>query len=100
MIWPDPLECLSAPRRLFKFVFGKKQLFGKADCTEYYAKYQDVLSKLAAKPNHPNITKEERKVPNDLRKYGSHMVLTADKGVTIIIMDEYMYIEMYAFAKQ
>ena len=32
--------------------------------------------------------KEERKAFQDLRKDDSHIVITADKGITLVIMDK------------
>ena len=47
------------------------------------------------KPICPNMTKEERKALQDLRKDDSHMVLAADKGNALVIMDKDMFIEKY-----
>ena len=59
-------------------------------CTEYYAKAEDILlwSVARAKPIFPNVIKEERRAIQDLRKDDSFMILTADKGVTPVIMDK------------
>ena len=41
----------------------------------------------------PNITREERKALNNLKKDGNHMVLTAYKGVALVVIDKDIYIE-------
>ena len=66
-------------------------LFKKTECTEYYAKVKDILTKFTAKPKLSNITKE-RKALHNLRKDDSHMVLTADKGFALVIIDKDIYI--------
>ena len=40
-----------------------------------------------------NITKEEREAIKPLREDTSHMVLTADKGVALVVMDKSQYID-------
>ena len=69
----------------------------KTDPTEYYAKVKDVLTKFTTKPIpiFSNITKEERKALHNLRKDDSDMILTADKGVALVIIDKHMYIVKY-----
>ena len=38
--------------------------------------------------NHqPNITREKRKAITELKKEPSRMILTADKGVSLVVMD-------------
>ena len=56
---------------------GENNLFGKTDCTEYYATVKDVLTNFTAKPKHilPNITKEERKTYTTLEKITSIWIL-------------------------
>ena len=39
------------------------------------------------------MTKQERKALQDFRKDDSHMSLTANKGLPLVIMDKNMYIE-------
>ena len=67
------------------------------DCAEYYAKVKLVLTQFLAKPKpiSPNITKKERITLQDLRKGDSGMVLAADEGGALVIMDKDMYIEKY-----
>ena len=39
----------------------------------------------------PNITKEERRAITELKKDPSRMILTADKGVSLVVMDTAEY---------
>ena len=76
---------------------GENDHFGKTDCMEYYVKVKDVLTTFTAKPKPivSNITKEEWKALHSLRKDDNHMVHTAEKGVALVIIDKYMYIEKF-----
>ena len=77
------------------WILGSKQALGKTDCTKYHAIVKNALSRTVAKPKpiHPNITKEERKALPLFTKDDSCTILTADKGVTLVIMDKDMYIK-------
>ena len=68
-----------------------KKTFRKMNCTEYYAKVEDVLYKFRAKPKSVclKITKEESKALQEKRKDDSHMALIADKVVTLVIMGKH-----------
>ena len=46
-----------------------------------------------AKPLKPNITKEEHKALNELREDKERMVLMADKGEIMVVMDRKEYVE-------
>ena len=46
-----------------------------------------------AKPPRSNITKEESKALRELREYKERMVLMADKGVAMVVMDRKEYME-------
>ena len=74
-----------------------KQALLETYCTEYNVRVKDVLTKFTVKlkPISSNITKEERKALHNLKKDDSCMVLTIDKGVTLVITDKTMYIEKY-----
>ena len=76
---------------------GENNLVGKTDCMEYYAKVKDVLTKFTNKPKviASNITKEEKEPIHNLRKYDSHMVPTAEKGVAPVVIDKDIYINEY-----
>ena len=45
-------------------------------------------------PTH-NITRKEREAIKTLREDSSHVVLTADKGVALVVMDKSQYIDKY-----
>ena len=72
-------------------------LLQKIDSPEYNAKVNEVLTKLTTKPKpiFSNFTKDERKALHNLRKDGNYIVLTADKGVALIIINKDMYIKMH-----
>ena len=65
-------------------------LFRKTDCLEFYAKVKDVLTKFTAKPKPivSNITKEEGEAIQNIRKDDSYIVLTADRGVALVVIDK------------
>ena len=44
-------------------------------------------------PPKPNLRKEEMKALKQLKTDKDHMVLTADKGVTMVVMDRQEYIQ-------
>ena len=44
-------------------------------------------------PPKPNITKEEAKAIQDLKRDKERIVLTADKGVSMVVMDKEDYIK-------
>ena len=44
-----------------------------------------------AHPPKPNITREEQKVMEKLRTYDTRIVLTADKGVALVVMNKEDY---------
>ena len=67
---------------------GENNLFGKTNCTDYYAKVGNATK---PKPIFSNITKEEKEALHNLRRDDSQIAHTADKGVVII--DKDMYIE-------
>ena len=65
------------------------------DCSEYYQKTKDLLQDYKVKgkhASHPNITKEEREAIKTLKEDDSCVVLTADKGVAMVVMDKSSYI--------
>ena len=64
------------------------------DCTDIYQKTKEVLQHFKDKKGHNhNITKEEWEAIKTLRENPSHMVLTADKGVALVVMDKSQYID-------
>ena len=52
---------------------------------------QKLIDKL--KPIFYNITKDEKKALHNLRKDECHIILTANKGVALVIIDKVMHIE-------
>ena len=70
-----------------------KNTVGK-DCTEIYQKTKEVLRHFKDKKGHThNTTKEEREAIKTLKEDSSHVVLTADKGVALVVMDQTQYID-------
>ena len=63
------------------------------NCTEWQL-FKEILQHYKNKksPTH-NITKEEREAIKTLRKDASHMVLTADKEVALVVMDKSQYVD-------
>ena len=57
------------------------------DCSEYYQKTKNLLQDYKQKhASHPNITKEEREAIKTLKEDDTRVVLTADKGVAMVVM--------------
>ena len=64
------------------------------DCSEYYQKTKDLLQDYKGKhASHPNISKMEREAIKTLKEDNTHVVLTADKGVAMEVMDKSPYID-------
>ena len=64
------------------------------DCTEIYQKTKEVLQHFKdMKGPTRNITKQEKEAIKTLREDSSWVVLTADKGVAMVVMDKSQYIE-------
>ena len=63
------------------------------DCTEIYQKTKEILQHYKKKSHTCNITKEEREAIKTLREDASHVVLTADKGVALVVMDKSQYVD-------
>ena len=63
------------------------------NCSEYYQKTKDLLQDYKQKhASHPNITKEEREAIKTLKEDNTRVVLTADKGVVMVVMDKSSYV--------
>ena len=62
------------------------------DCTEIYQKTKEVLEHYKKKSHTHNIMKE-REAIKTLREDASHMALTADKGVALLVMDKSQYVD-------
>ena len=64
------------------------------DCTEIYQKTKEVLQHFKDKKGPTrNTTRKEWKAIKTLREDSSCVVLTADKGVALVIMDKSQYID-------
>ena len=64
------------------------------DCTEIYQKTKEILQHYKNKMGHThNITKEEQEAIKTLREDASHVILTADKEVALVVMDKSQYID-------
>ena len=87
-------DCISTTKHICDSL-GENNLFGNIDCTDYYVKIKDGLTNITNKLQFmvSNITKEEKRVLHNLKRDDSHMVLTATKGVTLLVIDKDMYIE-------
>ena len=63
------------------------------DCTEIYQKTKEILHCYKKKKSFTqNTTKEEREAIKTLREDASRVVLTADKGVALVVMDKSQYV--------
>ena len=64
------------------------------DCSEYYQKTKDLLQDYKGKcASHPKISKMEREAIKTLKEDNTCVVLTADNGVAMVVMDKSSYIE-------
>ena len=62
------------------------------DCSGLYHDVNRILNTFTNKPIHTNITKAEHLALEILRKDKDHIIVTADKGVTLVVMDNTEYI--------
>ena len=62
------------------------------DCSGLYHKVNRILNTFTNKPIHTNITKAEHLALENLRKDKDCIIVTADKGVALVIMDKTEYI--------
>ena len=69
----------------------------RTECWEYYTKVKNVKAYYSnrSKLTKSNITKDEREALCNLKKDSNCMVLIADKGVALVVMDKDMYIEKF-----
>ena len=66
----------------------------RRDCTEIYQKTKEVLQHFKDKKGLThNTTRKEQEAIKILREDSSHVVLTADKGVALVVMDKSQYID-------
>ena len=92
-----PKFAVTSPKVPFtEYIAFTKQICDKlgentdgVDCSEYYQKTKDLLQDYKQKhASHPNITKEEREAIKTLKEDDTLIVLTADKGVAMVVMDK------------
>ena len=67
-------------------------LGNNVDCSGVYYDVSRVLNTFTNKPKHKNITKSEHLTLENLRKDKKHIIVTADKGVVLVVMDKTEYI--------
>ena len=64
----------------------------RVDCSGLYLNDNRILNTFTNKPIHTNITKAEHLALENLRKDKDHIIVTADKGVALVVMDKMEYI--------
>ena len=62
------------------------------DCSGLYHDVNRILNTFTNKPIHTNITKSEHLALENLRKDKDYIIVTADKGVAMVVMDKTEYI--------
>ena len=80
---PSIVECVTALEQVCR-----KLTPGKAD--EQRIEVKAILKKTPP-PRH-NLTKEEQKAIGELKRDKTRVILTADKGVSLVVMDRDQYI--------
>ena len=58
------------------------------DCSGLYHDVSRIHNTNTNKPIHTNITKAEHLALENLRKDKDHIIVTADKGVALVVMDK------------
>ena len=67
------------------------QQLKQGEAEELQGEIKSIIKKIH--PPRPNISKEEHQAIQQLRRDNNRMVLTADKGVCLVVMDKEDYIE-------
>ena len=62
------------------------------DCSGLYHDVNRILDTFTNKPIHTNIIKSEHLEPENLRKDKDCIIVSADKGVVLVVMDKTEYI--------
>ena len=62
------------------------------DCSGLYHNVNRILNTYTNKPIHANITKAEHLAFENLMENKDHIIVTADKGVALVLMDKTEYI--------
>ena len=66
------------------------QQLKQGEVEELRGEIKSIIKKI---PPRPNISKEEHQALHQLKKDNTRMILTADKGVCLVVMDRKDYIE-------
>ena len=70
------------------------------DCSSFYHDVNRILNSYTNKPIHTNITKAGHLALENLRKDKDHIIVTAGKGVALVVMDKTEYITKYEVVLQ
>ena len=81
---PPIVECVTVVEQICQ-----KLVQGEAD--ELSREVKAILKK--AQPPRQNITKEEQKAITELRKDNTRIILTADKGISLVVMNKEDYVK-------
>ena len=66
--------------------------FNGVDCSGLYHDVNRILNTITNKPIHTNITKAEHLALENLRKDKDSIIVTADNGVELVVIDKTEYI--------
>ena len=69
------------------------QQLKQGEAEEWRGEIKSIIKKIS--PPKPDISKEEHQAIQQLKKDNTRMILTANKGVYIVVMDKEDYIESY-----
>ena len=58
------------------------------DCSGLYHDVNRILNTYSNNPIHTNITKSEHLALENIRKDKDHIIVTADNGVALVVMDK------------
>ena len=78
------IECITAVEKVC-------QKLGQGEVDELRGRVKTILKK--ARTPRQNITKEEGKAIGELKRDNNRLILTADKGVALVIMDKEDYVQ-------
>ena len=62
------------------------------DCSCFYHEVNRILNTYTNKPIHININKAEYLAIENLRKDKDHIIVTAEKGVALVVLDKTEYL--------
>ena len=102
LLQKGPKFAVSTPKvPITEYIAVTKQICDKlgentegVDCSEYYQRTKDLLQEHTRKrAAHPNLSKMERDAIKSLKEDNTRVILTADKGVAMVVMDKNSYID-------